>query len=71
MSSAQTTQAVYPIEIDKNGHISAYGSAVTITDEKVKQTPLNSKNSIRGLLFSSSPGNSEVTNSVSTSDKIQ
>ena len=71
LSSAQTTQAVYPIEIDKNGHISAYGSAVTITDEKVKQTPLNSKNSIRGLLFSSSPGNSEVTNSVSTSDKIQ
>lgn len=30
LSSAQTTQAVYPIAIDKNGHISAYGSAVTI-----------------------------------------
>lgn len=30
LSSAQTTQAVYPIKIDKNGHISAYGSAVTI-----------------------------------------
>ena len=28
--TAQTTQAVYPIKIDKNGHISAYGSAVTI-----------------------------------------
>ena len=36
LSSAQTTQAVYPIKIDKNGHISAYGSAVTITDEKLK-----------------------------------
>lgn len=29
LTSAQTTQAVYPIKIDKNGHISAYGSAVT------------------------------------------
>ena len=28
--TAQTTQAVYPIKIDANGHISAYGSAVTI-----------------------------------------
>lgn len=27
--SAQTTQAVYPIKIDAQGHISAYGSAVT------------------------------------------
>lgn len=30
LTSAQTTQAVYPIKIDKNGHISAYGSAQTI-----------------------------------------
>lgn len=29
LSSAQTTQAVYPIKIDKNGHISEYGTAVT------------------------------------------
>lgn len=29
LTSAQTTQAVYPIKIDKNGHISAYGTAVT------------------------------------------
>ena len=28
--NAQTTQAVYPIKIDAQGHISAYGSAVTI-----------------------------------------
>ena len=28
--TAQTTQAVYPIKIDQNGHISAYGNAVTI-----------------------------------------
>ena len=30
LTSAQTTQAVYPIKIDKNGHISAYGNAVSI-----------------------------------------
>lgn len=30
LSSAQTTQAVYPIKIDKNGHISEYGNAVSI-----------------------------------------
>ena len=28
--TAQTTQAVYPIKIDAQGHISSYGSAVTI-----------------------------------------
>lgn len=28
--TAQTTQAVYPIKIDAQGHISAYGTAVTI-----------------------------------------
>lgn len=30
LANAQTTSAVYPIKIDKNGHISEYGSAVTI-----------------------------------------
>ena len=29
LANAQTTQAIYPIKIDKNGHISAYGTAVT------------------------------------------
>lgn len=33
--TAQTTQAVYPIKIDAQGHISAYGSAVTIPDEQI------------------------------------
>ena len=32
LAAAQTTQAVYPITIDKNGHISGYGTAVTIPD---------------------------------------
>lgn len=45
LSSAQTTQAVYPIKIDKNGHISAYGTAVTISDTKntAGSTDSNSK----------------------------
>lgn len=38
LTSAQNTQAVYPITIDKNGHIASYGSAVTISDTKVTNT---------------------------------
>lgn len=30
LTNAQTTSAVYPITIDKNGHIASYGTAVTI-----------------------------------------
>ena len=30
LASAQTTSGIYPIKIDKNGHISEYGSAITI-----------------------------------------
>lgn len=30
LSSAQTTSGLYPIKIDKNGHISEYGTAVTV-----------------------------------------
>lgn len=30
LSSAQSTQAVYPITIDKNGHVASYGTAVTV-----------------------------------------
>ena len=32
LTNAQTTQALYPIAIDKNGHISSYGSAVDPED---------------------------------------
>lgn len=28
LASAQTTQAIYPIAIDKNGHITSYGTVV-------------------------------------------
>lgn len=30
LTASQTTQAVYPITIDKNGHIESFGTAVTI-----------------------------------------
>ena len=30
LASAQTTSGIYPIKIDKNGHISEYGNAVSI-----------------------------------------
>lgn len=33
LSSAENTQAVYPIKIDKNGHISAHGAAVNIVND--------------------------------------
>lgn len=37
LTNAQTTQAVYPIAIDKNGHISSYGTAITpIADPTTK-----------------------------------
>ena len=45
--------------------------AVSLTLNQVKQTPLNGANAIRGLLFSSISGASEVTSTVSTSDKLQ
>ena len=68
--TAQTTQAVYPIKIDAQGHISAYGDAVTISDTKVTQTNLNKTNSIKGILFSSGSG-STVTDSVYTSSRFR
>ena len=44
LSSAQTTEAVYPIKIDKNGHISSYGSAVTLGTAAAKEVTDNSIN---------------------------
>lgn len=47
LTSAQTTQAVYPIAIDKNGHISEYGSAVTIPTKTSDLT--NDSNFMSGM----------------------
>lgn len=62
--TAQTTQALYPIKIDAQGHISEYGSAVTLpTDTKVTQTPISSSSLSKAVLLSSGDGTSETTNS--------
>lgn len=45
--TAQTTQAVYPIKIDAQGHISAYGSAVTIPSAYT--LPIATSNTLGGV----------------------
>ena len=60
--TAQTTQAVYPIKIDAQGHISGYGSAVTIGAAAAKGVDNTiSDNSVSGNL----PTTSAVVNFIS------
>ena len=75
LNSAQNVQAVYPIKIDKNGHISAYGSAVSVntlcwygtcaTTDSTSSKAVNcsgytlSKGNIIGVLFTT--GNTAST----------
>ena len=60
--SAQTTQAVYPIQIDASGHISGYGSAVTIPSFSiVKKTISNISLTASGDVSSNS---SATTNDI-------
>ena len=70
LTSAQTTQAVYPIKIDKNGHISSYGSAFTIPDVSGKlDTSYTGSSTIFSVDYSSSNGgtfNITGTNSAGT-----
>lgn len=44
--TAQATEALYPIKIDAQGHISAYGSAVTTLPDPASLTFTNGTNSI-------------------------
>lgn len=44
--TAQTTEALYPIKIDAQGHISAYGAAVTTLPDPASLTFTNGTNSI-------------------------
>ena len=57
LNSAQTTSAVYPIKIDKNGHISEYGSAVTIPDisGKVDISVTSSNEGVTSLIDNAAP----------------
>lgn len=73
LTNAQTTSGLYPIKIDKNGHISEYGSAVIVptktsdltndsgfvtTDEKLKTTALSSGTSY--LIMGGTSGTAET-----------
>ena len=46
--TAQTTQAIYPIKIDAQGHISEYGSAITIptVDQTYDSTSANAQSGV-------------------------
>lgn len=67
LSSAQTTLDIYPIKIDKNGHISEYGSAVTIPTVN-DGTLYITKNGGRPLaLFTANQGNDNTLNWSTTS----
>lgn len=55
--TAQTTQAVYPIKIDSQGHITAYGSAVT---SMAPTAHTHSANDINGGYINIHPENSPV-----------
>ena len=57
--TAQTTQAVYPIKIDAQGHISGYGSAVTIPTKTSQLT--NDSGYITNAGVTGVKGNSEST----------
>lgn len=69
LSSAQTTEAVYPIAIDKNGHISSYGTAVTVSDTKVSQA-LSTSNDTYSVLFRNATGTSNSTDTSKFSSKF-
>lgn len=70
LTSAQTTSAVYPIKIDKNGHISEYGSAVTITDENLKWTASTTSNTYYPLV-STSTATTSTANTINGVDFYQ
>lgn len=85
LASAQTTSGIYPIKIDKNGHISEYGSAVIIptktsdltndsgfvtTDEKVKQNVTTANNTRTVLLGPNAYNSSTTTGETYTSDEL-
>ena len=70
LTSAQTTQAVYPIKIDKNGHISDYGSAVTISDTKVTQSAAITTAGQYPVILGYNTGTAAVTNTVNKSANL-
>ena len=60
LSSAQNILGLYPIKIDKNGHITSYGSAVTINDTKVLQRQITDDDEYE-VLLATGTGSSDIT----------
>ena len=67
---AQTTQAVYPIKIDAQGHISDYGSAVTISDTKVTQSAAITTAGQYPVILGYNTETAAVTNTVNKSASL-
>lgn len=65
--TAKTTQGLYPITFDAQGHITGSGSAVTITDENMKWTASTSTNTYYPLQSTSTAttGQASTLNSIS------
>ena len=68
--TAQTIQAIYPIKIDAQGHISDYGSAVTISDTKVTQSAAITTAGQYPVILGYNTGTAAVTNTVNKSANL-
>lgn len=68
--TTQATQALYPIKIDAQGHISEYGSAVTISDTKVTQSAVITTAGQYPVILGYNTGTTEVTNTVNKSANL-
>lgn len=67
LTSAQTKQGIYPIAIDKNGHISSYGTEVTIPDAQI-QSDWNQTDNSEVDFIKNKPALAKVATSGSYSD---
>lgn len=68
--TAQTTQAVYPIKIDAQGHISAYGTAQTILALGTTATTAAAGNHTHTLTIAADSGTNALTLAASTKYKL-
>lgn len=65
LANAQTTSGIYPIKIDKNGHISEYGSAVDLTT----YAPLSSP-ALTGTPTAPTPSSGDNTTKIATTEFV-
>lgn len=65
LTNAQTTSGIYPIKIDKNGHISEYGSAVDLST----YAPLSSP-ALTGTPTAPTPSSGDNTTKIATTEFV-